>query len=70
MPQTHSPTVEEANKSHLEELLGSRKRLAKEKIYNLVRSYPRDTPDDWVVFGYGGVKVNLGDLKDLFGVER
>jgi len=63
-------TVEQANASHLANLLDNRKRVAKEKVHNLVRSYPRDTPDDWVVFGYAGTKVNLGDLKDLFGIER
>jgi len=50
--------------------MDNRKKYAKEKIYNLVRSYPKDTQDEWVVFGYGGVRITLGDLKDLFGVDR
>lgn len=65
-----SPTIEEANKTHLANLMENRKRIAKEKLYNIVRSYPLDTSDDWVVFGYGGQRVTLGDLKDLFGVAR
>jgi len=65
-----NPTIEEANKRHAAELMDNRKRAAKEKIYNLIRSYPKDTQDDWVVFGYGGTRISLGDLKDLFGVDR
>jgi hypothetical protein len=62
--------IDEKNKLHLATLMDNRKLLAKEKIYNMVRSYPKDTHDEWVVFGYGGVKISLGDLKDLFGIER
>jgi hypothetical protein len=65
-----SLTSEQASKQHAQTLFDTRKKAAKEKIYNLIRSYPKDTPDEWVVFGYGGTRVNLGDLKDLFGVER
>jgi hypothetical protein len=63
-------TIEQANRQHEADLRDNRKKHAKEKIYNLVRSYPKDTSDDWVVFGYGGVRVNLGELRDLFGVDR
>jgi hypothetical protein len=65
-----SLTSEQASKQHEAELMDNRKKYAKEKIYNLVRSYPKDTQDEWVVFGYGGVRITLGDLKDLFGVDR
>jgi len=63
-------TAEQASKQHEQTLFEQRKRVAKEKIYGLVQSYPKDTSDDWVVFGYGGIRVTLGDLKDLFGVDR
>ena len=63
-------TIEQANKNHAAEIADNAQRIAKAKIYNLVRSYPKDTPDEWTVFGYGGVRVTLGDLKDLFGVDR
>lgn len=39
------------------------------KITKLLRGYPRDAPNEFVVFGYGGVKVNLGEMKDAFGIE-
>ena len=63
-------TSEQASAQHLQDLMQDRKRVAKEKIYNLVRSYPKDTSDEWVVFGYGGVRISLGDFKDLFGIDR
>ena len=65
-----SLTAEQASKQHEQDLFAQRKRMAKEKVFGLVKSYPKDTPDDWVVFGYGGVRISLGDLKDLFGVDR
>ena len=65
-----SLTSEQASKQHEQTLFDNRKKYAKEKIYNLVRSYPKDTSDDWVVFGYGGTRITLGDMKDLFGVDR
>ena len=42
---------------------------AKTKITKLLRGYPRDAPNEFIVFGYGGVKVNLGEMKDAFGIE-
>jgi hypothetical protein len=60
----------QADKQQQVDQLDERKRYAKEKIYNLIRSYPKDTQDEWVVFGYGGVRVTIGDLRDLFGVDR
>jgi hypothetical protein len=63
-------TAEQASKQHEQTLFAERKRMAKGKIYNLVCSYPKDTSDDWVIFGYGGVRISLGDMKDLFGIDR
>jgi hypothetical protein len=65
-----SLTSEQASKQHEQTLFEARKRMAKEKIYGLVCSYPKDTSDEWVVFGYGGKRITLGDFKDLFGVDR
>ena len=62
--------IEQLNMKQQVELRDEQKRYAKEKIYNLVRSYPKDTQDEWVVFGYGGVRITIGDLRDLFGVDR
>jgi hypothetical protein len=44
--------------------------IAKTKLVKLLRSYPRDTPFEHILFGYGGVKVTLGDLLDAFNVQR
>jgi hypothetical protein len=42
---------------------------SKAKIVKLLRGYPRDAPNEFTLFGYGGVKVNLGEMKDAFGIE-
>jgi|KBSSwiS6_1023812.scaffolds.fasta_scaffold01773_5 hypothetical protein len=42
---------------------------AKQKITKLLRGYPRDAPAEFVLFGYAGVKVTLGEMKDAFGIE-
>jgi hypothetical protein len=42
---------------------------AKHKITKLLRGYPRDAPAEFVLFGYAGVKVTLGEMKDAFGIE-
>ena len=47
----------------------SRIKASKEKIVKLLRGYPRDAPSEFVLFGYGGVKINLGEMKDAFGIE-
>lgn len=31
--------------------------------------YPRSTPDEHTIFGFGGKKVNLGQLRDLTGIR-
>ena len=35
------------------------------KIKAIVASFPPDTPDSHVMFGYGGHKVTVGDLKKV-----
>ena len=47
-----------------------RQQIAKAKLVKLIRSYPRDTPWEHILFGYGGVKVTLGDMVEAFSVER
>jgi len=65
-----SLTAEQASRQHEQTLFDQRKRAAKDKLVALIKSYPKDTSDEWVVFGYGGVRISLGDLKDVFGVDR
>ena len=45
-------------------------RIAREKLVKLIRSYPRDTPWEHILFGYGGVKVTLGDMVEALNVQR
>lgn len=40
------------------------------KLSSLVASYPEDTPDEHVVFGYGVYKILVGDLRKLFGISE
>lgn len=35
------------------------------KIKAVVAALPKDTPDSHVMFGYGGHKVTVGDLKKV-----
>lgn len=38
---------------------------AMKKIWKLVTSIPKDTPDEHVIWGAAGIKLNLGDLREL-----
>ena len=64
-----SATDEMARLDALADARESRIGAAKAKITKLLRGYPRDAPNEFIVFGYGGVKVNLGEMKDAFGIE-
>lgn len=39
---------------------------AYDKLAALIHNYPDDTPDEHVLFGYGGVIVRFGDMRALF----
>ena len=45
-------------------------RIAKQKLVGLLKLYPRHTPPEHIIFGYGGVKITFSDLLDAFGVDR
>lgn len=65
-----SQTVSEADR--LEALAAHRdeqQRTARAKIARLLKAYPRDAPPEFILFGYGGVKVTLGEMKDAFGLD-
>lgn len=36
-----------------------------DKIRVIAKSLPADTPDEHVMFGYGGIKVTVADLKKV-----
>lgn len=44
-------------------------RAAAEKLRLIALSYPLTTGDEHVIFGFGGYKYTLGDLRDLTGVR-
>lgn len=44
-------------------------RTAAEKLRLIALSYPLTTGDEHVIFGFGGYKYTLGDLRDLTGVR-
>lgn len=44
-------------------------RSAAEKLRLIALSYPLTTPDEHVVFGFGGYRYTVGDLRDLTGVR-
>lgn len=57
------------NAAHQATVLQNRQKAAKQKIVGLLHSYPRDTPPEHIIFGYGGVRITFGDLQDAFGVS-
>lgn len=63
-PKQSNPIQEKA------EALEQRRRAAQDKLVALVQSYPSHTPPDHILFGYGGRKIYLSDLWDLFGIGR
>lgn len=58
-----------SNATHPATLLQERQKAAKQKIVDLLYSYPRDTPPEHVIFGYGGVRITFGELQDAFCVS-
>lgn len=44
-------------------------RNAGEKLRLIAISYPQTTPDEHVIFGFGGHRYTLGDLRDLTNVR-
>jgi len=43
---------------------------AYDKMFTVTASYPVTTPNEHIVFGFGGTRINLGDLRALFGQRR
>lgn len=43
---------------------------AVEKLRLIAMSYPNTTPNEHTVFGFGGHRYELGDLRDLFALPR
>ena len=65
-----SQTITESDRlEQMAQLRDQRMQESKQKLTRLLRAYPRDAPAELIVFGYGGVKVTLGELKDAFGIE-
>lgn len=44
-------------------------RVAAEKLRLIALSYPRTTSDEHVIFGFGGHRYTLGDLRDLTNIR-
>lgn len=44
-------------------------RVAAEKLRLIALSYPRTTADEHVIFGFGGHRYTLGDLRDLTNIR-
>lgn len=44
-------------------------KVASEKLRLIALSYPRTTGDEHIVFGFGGYRYTLGDLRDITGVR-
>ena len=44
----------------------SKQEEAHAKFTRLAKSLPNDTPDEFVMYGYGGVKITAKDMRDLF----
>lgn len=47
----------------------AKSRNAAEKLRLIALSYPLTTPDEHVIFGFGGHKYTLGDLRDLTNIR-
>ena len=47
----------------------ARGRKSAEKLRLIALSYPLTTPDEHIIFGFGGYKYTLGDLRDLTNVR-
>lgn len=43
---------------------------AADKLRRLAMSYPETTPNEHTICGFAGVILKLGDLRDLFGLNR
>lgn len=53
------------NAHEFESISRQKSRLAAEKLRRIALDYQRSTPDEFVIFGRGGIKYTLGDLRDL-----
>ena len=62
------PSIQQADQ--LAEELQNRQKAARQRIVSLLRSYPRDTPPEHIIFGYGGVRISFGEMLDAFGVAN
>jgi len=38
------------------------------KISNMLKTYPRDTPDEHILFGYGSYRITFADMRQAFGL--
>lgn len=63
MSEAKPPEVDQSAKARLE----GEKKNSYNKLEKLVASYPSDTPNEFVLFGYREFKVTFGDMKTLFG---
>lgn len=46
----------------------AKSRAAGEKLKLIAMSYPQTTPNEHIIFGAGGYKYTLGDLRNLVGI--
>lgn len=63
----------ENTESEAERGLAERKEAKEEaydKMFRVTATYPTTTPNEHVVFGFGGERIQLGDLRALFGQRR
>lgn len=51
------------------EIMRRRGEAARDKLMQIAQSYPVTTPNEHTIFGFGGVRFHLGDLRDLFGLN-
>lgn len=45
-------------------------RAAYDKLHNIAQSYPLTTPGEHTIFGFGGFKFTLGELRTLCGLQH
>lgn len=42
---------------------------AASNVRNLLKAYPADTPDEFILFGYAGTRISYGELREAVGLE-
>lgn len=66
----HVTEVTQVEQGQQKELTrNQRGKAAGDKLVKIAQSFPRTTPDEHVVFGFGGIKFTLGDLRDVTGIR-